>query len=182
MFAALWTIVDCVWTCTAGCLYSVCCFICCLPCRGSWAYPRSNIDLINLKTPNKAKQTNKIKQEFMYCKSKWRRIHGEEYMLCVTTSNNILKNANREEDMLCVTASLIAKKICCVSLRASWRRYAVYHCVPHEEDMLCITACLMKKICCVSLRASWRRYAVYHWVPHEEDMLCVTASLIVKKV
>ena len=43
----------------------------------------------------------------------------EEYMLCVTASNNILENANCEEDKLCATASLIAKKICCVLLPAS---------------------------------------------------------------
>ena len=41
-----------------------------------------------------------------------------------------------EEDMLCVTASLIAKKICCVLLPASWWRYAESYCQPHcEKDI-----------------------------------------------
>ena len=37
---------------------------------------------------------------------KWRGIHCEEYVLCVTASNNILENANREEDMCVTTAEL----------------------------------------------------------------------------
>ena len=45
-------------------------------------------------------------------------------MLCVTASNNILESANREEDMLCVTASFVMK------------RYAVFYCQPHcKEDI-----------------------------------------------
>ena len=43
------------------------------------------------------KQTNK--QELIYYKTKRRRNHCEEYMLCVTASNNILENANCEEDI-----------------------------------------------------------------------------------
>ena len=50
-------------------------------------------------------------------------------MLCVTASNNILDNANREEDMLCVTASLIVKKIqlCTFSSSAVYFYQCVYH-------------------------------------------------------
>ena len=55
---------------------------------------------------------------------KWRGIDCEEYMLCVTASNNILENANREEDMLYVTTAelhdeLQDEDICCVLLSAS---------------------------------------------------------------
>ena len=83
----------------------------------------------------------KKQQEFIYCKRKWRGIHCEEYRLCATASNNILESAIREEDMLCVTASLIVKKICCVLLLASMsRRYAVCYYQPHYEDMLCVTS------------------------------------------
>ena len=52
---------------------------------------------------------------------KWRGIHCEEYMLCVTARNNILENANREEGMLCVTA-------------------AELHDERQDEDMLCVAA------------------------------------------
>ena len=108
-------------------------------------------------------------------------------MLCVTASNNILENANREEDMpVCVNASkdliILLYDLCCQP-----------HC---EEDMLCVTASLimkkiycvcttslMKKMCCVLLPASLqRRYAVCYCQPHEKDMLCVIASLIAKKI
>ena len=57
---------------------------------------------------------------------KWRGIHCEEYMLCVTASNNILENANREEDMLCVTTAELHDKL-------------------QDEDMLCFTASLIVK-------------------------------------
>ena len=52
----------------------------------------------------------------------WRGIHCEEFMLCVTASNNILENANPEEDLLCVTTTEL-----------------------HQEDMLCFTASLIVK-------------------------------------
>ena len=77
-----------------------------------------------------------------------------------------------EEDMLCVTASLM-KKICCVLLPVSWRRYAVCYCQSHEEDMLCVTASLMKKICCVLLPVSWRRYAVCYCQSHCKENIAV---------
>ena len=91
---------DCVSLCSrcyriCGLSYITCPTYRCLPCGGSGAYARSNTDLVNLKTPNKTKQTNK--QEFIYCKSKWRGIHCDQYMLCIT-----------------VTASFMVKKICCV--------------------------------------------------------------------
>ena len=114
-----------------------------------------NIDLVNWKTPNNTKQKHWRKkhekqQEFIYCKRKWRGIHCEEHRLCATASNNILESAIREEDyavcycqphceedILCVTVSLIVKKICCVLLPTSlWRRYAVCYFQPHcEEDI-----------------------------------------------
>ena len=42
---------------------------------------------------------NKTQARIHLLLKKWRGIHCEEYMLCVTASNNILENANREEDM-----------------------------------------------------------------------------------
>ena len=62
-------------------------------------------------------------------------------MLCVTASNNILENANHEEDMLCVTTAKLHEEL-------------------QDEDMLCFTAslivkkiylCTFKFICCVLL-------------------------------
>ena len=63
-------------------------------------------------------------------------------MLCVTASNNILEDANREEDMLCVTTAELHEEF-------------------QDEDMLCFTASLIVKkiyiamyfyfICCVLL-------------------------------
>ena len=47
-------------------------------------------------------------------------------MLCVTASNNILENANREEDMLCVTTAELYEEL-------------------KDEDMLCFTASLIVK-------------------------------------
>ena len=47
-------------------------------------------------------------------------------MLCDTASNNILENANREEDMLCVAAAEIHEEL-------------------QDEDMLCFTARLIVK-------------------------------------
>ena len=47
-------------------------------------------------------------------------------MLCVTASNNILENANREEDMLCVTTVELHEEL-------------------QDEDMLCFTASLIVK-------------------------------------
>ena len=48
-----------------------------------------DLTLILSTKKHQTKQTNKqkkTKQEFIYCKSKWRGIHGEEDMLCLTTS------------------------------------------------------------------------------------------------
>ena len=47
-------------------------------------------------------------------------------MLCVTASNNILENANCEEDMLCVTTAELRDEL-------------------QDEDMLCFTASLIVK-------------------------------------
>ena len=47
-------------------------------------------------------------------------------MLCVTASKNILENANREEDMMCVTTTVFQDEL-------------------QEEDMLCFTASLIVK-------------------------------------
>ena len=80
--------------------------------------------------------------------------------------------------MLCLTASLIAKKISYVLLQTSLqRKYAVCYCQLHcEGDMLCVTTSLIgKEIWCVLLPASlWRRYAVSYCQRHcEEDIfLC----------
>ena len=49
-------------------------------------------------------------------------------MLCVTASNNILENTNREEDMLCVTTAELHEEL-------------------QDEDMLCFTASLIVKKC-----------------------------------
>ena len=67
------------------------------------------------------KQTNQNyeKTRIHLLQTKRRGIHCEEYRLYATASNSILENAIREEDMLCVTASFNAKKICCVLLPAS---------------------------------------------------------------
>ena len=73
---------------------------------------------------NKTKN-RKPKQESIYYKRSGG-IHCEEYMLCDTASNNILENANREEDMLCVTTAEIHKEL-------------------QDEDMLCFTASLIVK-------------------------------------
>ena len=42
-----------------------------------------------------------------------------EHMYQIQNDNNILENAIPEEDKLCVAASLIMKKICCVLLPVS---------------------------------------------------------------
>ena len=47
-------------------------------------------------------------------------------MLCITASNNILENANREEDMLSVTTAELHEEL-------------------QDEDMLCFTASLIVK-------------------------------------
>ena len=72
------------------------------------------------------KQRNKTQARIHLLQKKWRGIHCEEYMLCVTASNNILENANCEEDMLCaITAEL--------------------HDELQDEDMLCFPASLIVK-------------------------------------
>ena len=101
----------------------------CLPCRGSGAYTRSNIDLVNQKAPNKTKQ--KTGQKKTYKKQR----------------NSSTANVGGE--------GFIVKNIGCVLLPAttslkchSGRRYAVCYCQLHyEEDMLCVTSSLsVKKI------------------------------------
>ena len=75
----------------------------------------------------------------------WRGIHCEEYMLCVTASNNILENANREENMLCVTTAELHDEL-------------------QDADMLCFTASLIvKKIsqCTFSSSAVYFYQCVY---------------------
>ena len=47
-------------------------------------------------------------------------------MLCVTASNNILENASREEDMMCVTTTELHEEL-------------------QDGDMLCFTASLIVK-------------------------------------
>ena len=59
---------------------------------------------------------------------KWRGIHCEEYMLCVTANNNILEKANREEDMLCVTNAELHEEL-------QDEDYAVFYCQPHCEKI-----------------------------------------------
>ena len=69
------------------------------------------------KHQTKQNKENKTQATIHLLQKKWRGVHCEEYMLCVTASNNMLENANREEDMLCVTTTEL-----------------------HDEDMLCFTA------------------------------------------
>ena len=69
---------------------------------------------------NKTKK-RKPKARIHLLQNKWRGIHCEEYMLCITARNNILENANREEDMLCVTTAELREEL-------------------QDEDMLCFTA------------------------------------------
>ena len=73
---------------------------------------------------NKTKK-RKPKQESIYYKRSGEE-YCEEYMLCVTASNNILENANREEDILCVTTAELHEEL-------------------QDEDMLCFTASLIVK-------------------------------------
>ena len=72
---------------------------------------------------NKTKK-RKPKQESIYYKRS-----GEGFIvknICVTASNNILENANCEEDMLCVTTTELHEEL-------------------QDEDMLCFTAGLIVK-------------------------------------
>ena len=75
---------------------------------------------------NKTKK-RKPKQESIYYKRS-----GEGFIvknICcalITASNNILENANREEDMLCVTTAELHEEL-------------------QDEDMLCFTASLIVK-------------------------------------
>ena len=95
-----------------------------------------------LSTKNtKQNKEKKTQARIHLLQKKWRGIHCEEYMLCVTASSNILENANREEDMLCVTTAELHEEL-------------------QGEDMLCFTAslivkkiklCTFKFICCVLL-------------------------------
>ena len=75
------------------------------------------------KHQTKQNKENKTLARINLLQKKWRGIHREEYiMLCITASNNILENASREEDMLCVTTAEL-----------------------HDEDMLLFTASLIVK-------------------------------------
>ena len=74
---------------------------------------------------NKTKK-RKSKQESIYYKRSGEGFIVKNIMLCVTASNNILENANREEDMLCVTTSELHEEL-------------------QDEDMLCFTASLIVK-------------------------------------
>ena len=94
---------------------------------------------------NKTKKT-KPTQEFIYCKRKWRRIHCEEYMLCVTASNNILENA------ICHGEAMM--KICCVLLPASlWRTYS---CVLFTSSAVYFYQCVYQIECLRCQVPSWR--------------------------
>ena len=77
------------------------------------------------KHQTKQNKEKKTQARIHLLQKKWRGIHCEEYMLCVTARNNILENANREEDMLCATAEL--------------------HDEHQDEDMLCVAASLIVK-------------------------------------
>ena len=67
---------------------------------------------------------NKTQARIHLLQKKWRGIHCEEYMLCVTASNNILENANGEEDMLYVTTTELHDED------------MLFYCRPHcEEDI-----------------------------------------------
>ena len=86
---------------------------------------------LTLILPTKKHQTkqnrgNKTQARIHLLRKKWRGIHCEEYMLCVTASKNTLENANREEDMLCVTTAELHEELL-------------------DEDMLCFTASLIVK-------------------------------------
>ena len=78
------------------------------------------------KHQTKQNKEKKTQARIHILQKKWRGIHCEEYMLCVATSNNILENANREEDMLCVTTAELHDEL-------------------QDEDMLCFTASLIVK-------------------------------------
>ena len=78
------------------------------------------------KHQTKENKEKKMQARVHLLQKKWRGIDCEEYMLCVTASNNILENANREEDMLCVTATELHDEL-------------------QDEDMLCFTASLIVK-------------------------------------
>ena len=82
------------------------------------------------KTPNKTKQRKeKPKQESIYYKRSGEGFIAKKIycaLLTVTASNNILENANCEEDMLCVTTAELHEEL-------------------QDEDMLCFTASLIVK-------------------------------------
>ena len=68
--------------------------------------------ILSTKTTEQNKTREKKTQARIHLlQKKWRGIHCEEYMLCVTASNNILENANREEDMLCVTTTELHEEL-----------------------------------------------------------------------
>ena len=77
------------------------------------------------KHQNKQNKENKTQARIHLLQKKWRGI-CEEYMLCVTASNNILENANCEEHMLCVITAELHDEL-------------------QDEDMLCFPASLIVK-------------------------------------
>ena len=78
------------------------------------------------KHQTKQNKEKKTQARIHLLQKKWRGIHCDEYMLCITASNNILENANHEEDMLCVTTAELHDEL-------------------QDEDMLCFTASLIVK-------------------------------------
>ena len=78
------------------------------------------------KHQTKQNKEKKTQARIHLLQKKWRGSHCEEYMLCVTATNNILESANREEDMLCVTTAELHDEL-------------------QDEDMLCFTARLIVK-------------------------------------
>ena len=75
---------------------------------------------------NKTKQRKENQARIHLLQKKWRGIHCEEYMLCVTASKNTLENTNLEEDTLCVTTAELPEEL-------------------KDEDMLCFTTSLIVK-------------------------------------
>ena len=67
-------------------------------------------------------------------------------MLCVTASNNILENANREKDMLCVTTAELHEELQDEDmLYFFFFFFFFFEDIFFDEDMLCFTASLIVK-------------------------------------
>ena len=93
--------------------------------HGSLKFDKKKI-LSTKKHQTKQNKEKKTQARIHLLQKKWRGIHCEEYMLCITASNNILENANHEEDMLCVTTAELHDEL-------------------QDKDMLCFTASLIVK-------------------------------------